>query len=174
MRILDVPFMLLSSIITPIGEGLMTTWTVNTSFSHWVGYEALTGFGIGMGQQQPQVAIQAVLPKADIPAGVSIVVLIQTLSGAIFIAIGQAVLQNELAQNIEATIPNTGLDISRLATVGTTELRSLVSPQDLQAVLIAYNSALIHVFIVAVVLSALSIIGSLSIEWKNVRKAKKQ
>jgi hypothetical protein len=56
--------MLLSSIITPIGEGLMTTWTVNTPFSHWVGYQALTGMGIGMGQQQPQVAIQTVLPRA--------------------------------------------------------------------------------------------------------------
>ncbi|KAH8667032.1 major facilitator superfamily domain-containing protein [Xylariales sp. PMI_506] len=167
------PFMLLASIFTPIGEGLMTTWTINTSFSHWVGYQALTGLGIGMGQQQPQVAIQTVLPKADIPSGASIVILVQTLSGAIFIAIGQAVLQNKLIQNLEAAFPNGTLDISRIASVGATQLRSLVTSQDLQAVLVAYNNALTRVFLVAVVMSALTIIGSLSIEWKNIKKAKK-
>jgi hypothetical protein len=112
--------MLLSSIITPIGEGLMTTWTVNTGFSRWVGYQALIGLGMGMGQQQPQVAIQAVLPRADIPAGVSIVMLVQTLSGAIFIAIGQAVLQNKLVQNLDAAFPNGGLNASSISTVGAT------------------------------------------------------
>ncbi|KAF2503126.1 MFS general substrate transporter [Lophium mytilinum] len=167
------PFMLLSSIITPIGEGLMTTWAVNTGFSQWVGFQALTGLGIGMGQQQPQVAIQTVLPEADIPAGVSIVVLVQTLSGAIFIAIGQAVLQNKLVQNLEAAFPNGRLDTSRLSTVGATQLRSLVPPQDLQAVLVAYNSALTRVFIVAVVMSSLTVVGSLAIEWNSVKKAKK-
>lgn len=152
----------------------MTTWTVDTGFSQWVGYQALTGIGIGMGQQQPQVAIQAVLPKADIPAGASIVVLVQTLSGAIFIAVGQAVLQNKLAENLEAAFPNGGLDISRLSTAGVTQLRSLVPSKDLHTVLAAYNSALTRVFLVAVVMSALTIIGSLSIEWKSVKKAKKQ
>ena len=151
----------------------MTTWTVNTAFSHWVGYQALTGLGIGMGQQQPQVAIQTVLPKADIPAGASIVLLVQTVSGAIFIAVGQAVLQNKLIQNLEATFPSIGLDASRISTVGATQLRSLVPPQDLQGVLVAYNSALTQVFTVAVVMSALTLIGSLSIEWKNIKNAKK-
>jgi hypothetical protein len=164
--------MLLSSIITPIGEGLMTTWSVNTGFSQWVGYQVLTGLGMGMGQQQPQVAIQAVLPRADIPAGVSIVMLVQTLSGAIFIAIGQAVLQNKLVQNLDSAFPNGGLNASRLSTVGATQLRSLVPSKDLQAVLAAYNSALTKVFTVAVVMSALSIIGSFSIEWKSVKRAK--
>ncbi|KAF3759880.1 hypothetical protein M406DRAFT_65275 [Cryphonectria parasitica EP155] len=168
------PFMLLASIIAPIGEGLMTTWTVNTGFSKWVGYQALTGMGLGMGQQQPQVAIQTVLPKADIPAGASIVVLVQSLSGAIFIAIGQAVLQNKLVQNIEAALPGSGLDASVLSTAGATKLRSMVPPEDLQAVLVAYNNALTRVFLVAVVMSSLTIIGSLSVEWKSVKKAKKQ
>jgi hypothetical protein len=165
--------MLLSSIVTPIGEGLMTTWTVNTPFSHWVGYQALTGMGIGMGQQQPQVAIQTVLPRADIPAGASIVLLVQTMSGAIFIAVGQAVLQNRLLQNLQAVFPNIGFDASRISTVGATQLRSIVPPQDLQGVLVAYNGALTQVFTVAVVMSSLTVIGSLWIEWKNIKNAKK-
>jgi hypothetical protein len=118
---------------------------------------------MGMGQQQPQVAIQAILPRADIPAGVSIVMLVQTLSGAIFSAIGQAVLQNKLVQNLDSAFPNSVLNASRLSTVGATQRRSLVPSKDLQAVLVAYNSALTKVFTVAVV-TALSIISSFSIE----------
>jgi hypothetical protein len=152
----------------------MTTWTVNTGFSQWVGYQVLTSLGMGMGQQQPQVAIQAILPRADIPAGVSIVMLVQTLSGAIFIAIGQAMLQNKLMQNLDSAFPNSGSNASRLSIMGATQLRSLVPSKDLQAVLVAYNSALTKVFTVAVVMSALSIIGSLSIGWKSVKKAKSQ
>jgi hypothetical protein len=168
--------MLLATAITPIGEGLMTTWTVNTPLSHWVGYQALTGLGIGMGQQQPQIAIQAVLPKADMPAGASIVVLFQTLSGAIFVTVGQNVLQNKLMQNLDAAFPNgsSAFDVSQLATVGTTELRSLVPAEDLHTVLIAYNSALTRVFLVAVIMSSLTIIGSLPVEWKSVKKPKQQ
>lgn len=153
----------------------MTTWTVNTGFSKWVGYQALTGLGIGMGQQQPQVAIQAVLPKADIPAGASIVVFVQTLSGAIFIAIGQAVLQNKLIQNLEATnFSDASLNISEIVAAGATQVRSLVPAQDLHLVLVAYNNALTRVFVVAVIMSALTMIGSLAVEWKSVKKAKKQ
>jgi hypothetical protein len=173
--LLDAPFMILASIITPIGEGLMTTWTVNTSFSKWVGYQALTGLGIGMGQQQPQVAIQAVLPKADIPAGASIVVLVQTLSGAIFIVVGQAVLQNKLVQNLRAASFASGsLDISQTSAAGATELRSLIPSQDLHTVLVAYNSALTRVFLIAVVMSALTIFGSMLVEWKSIKPKKQQ
>ncbi|KAH6867299.1 major facilitator superfamily domain-containing protein [Thelonectria olida] len=169
------PFMILASIITPIGEGLMTTWTVNTSFSRWVGYQASAGLGIGMGQQQPQVATQAVLPKADIPAGASIVVLVQTLSGAIFVAVGQAVLQNKLLQNLKtASFASGSLEISHISAAGATELRSLVPSQDLHTVLVAYNSALTQVFLIAVVMSALAILGSMLVEWKSIKPKKQQ
>jgi hypothetical protein len=163
-----------ASIISPIGEGLMTTWTADTPFSHWVGYQALTGLGIGMGQQQTQVAIQAVLPKEDIPAGASIVVLLQTLSGAIFIAIGQAVLQNKFAANLNAAFPDGGADIGRLLEASASELRTLVSAANVDLVLRAYNGALTRIFLVAAIMSALTVVGSLLIEWKSVKKAKKQ
>ncbi|KAJ5081039.1 hypothetical protein N7456_013277 [Penicillium angulare] len=60
-------------------------------------HQALAGLGIGLGQQQPQIAIQAVLPKADIPAGASIVVLLQTLSA--FLSPLYKCCQNKITQN---------------------------------------------------------------------------
>ncbi|KAF7547528.1 hypothetical protein G7Z17_g7681 [Cylindrodendrum hubeiense] len=142
------PMMILSSIITPIGMGLMSTWTVDASFSEWVGYQAIVGLGLGLGQQQPMVAIQTILPKSEVPAGISIIMLTQTLSGAIFVSVGQSVLQNDLVENLEVAFPNGGIDISKLSSVGATQVRSLVPPEDLHTVLVAYNSALTKIKVV--------------------------
>ncbi len=166
--------MILASIIAPIGEGLLTTWTVDTSFSRWVGYQALTGLGLGLGQQQPLMAVQTVLPKAEVPSGTSIIMLVQTISGAIFVSIGQSVLQNELVKNLEAAFPSGGFDPSSLSGVGATQVSSVVPPQYLPAVLVAYNNALTKVYTVGLCMSALTIIGSLTIEWKSVKKESEQ
>jgi hypothetical protein len=39
----------------------------------WIGYQALVGIGIGMGMQQPMIAVQAVLDISQVPIGTSIV-----------------------------------------------------------------------------------------------------
>jgi hypothetical protein len=118
--------MLLASIIAAIGEGLLTTWTVDTGFSKWVGYQALTGISIGLGQQQPMIALQTVLPKAEIASGTSIVLLAQTLSSVIFVSVGQSVLQNELLKTLQNALPSGVLDTSSLTSVGATQVWSLV------------------------------------------------
>ncbi|KAF3063478.1 putative HC-toxin efflux carrier TOXA [Daldinia childiae] len=165
------PMMILASIITPVGAGLLTTWTVNTTFSQWVGYQALLGLGLGLGQQQPYMAIQTVLPKAGIPSGTSIILLVQTISGAIFVSVGQSVLQNELIKDLAAAFSNGDVDLPNLANIGATQLRSVTPPQYLQTVLVVYNSALTKVFTVGLCTSALTLIGSLAIEWKSVKKS---
>lgn len=91
---------------------------------------------------------------------------------AIFVSVGQSVLQNELVKNLEAAFPNGGIDLSKLASVGATQVRSLVPPKDLHTVLVAYNSALTKVYIVALCMLALTIIGGVLIEWKSVKKVK--
>ena len=51
------------------GGGLMTLFTPTSSVAYWVGYQALYGAGIGFGLQQPLIAVQAVLPEAQISEG---------------------------------------------------------------------------------------------------------
>jgi hypothetical protein len=118
------------------------------------------------------VAIQTLLRKSEVPAGTSIIMLTQTLSRAIFVSVGQSMLQNKLVKNLKAAFPNDGIDLSKLASVGATQVRSLVPPDDLHTVLVAYNSALTKVYTVSLCMSALTIIGSVLIEWKSVKKVK--
>lgn len=51
-----VPSMLLSPSIMAIGEGLMGTFTRGSPQSHWVAYQFLSGFGLGMGMQTGSLA----------------------------------------------------------------------------------------------------------------------
>src|SRR4051812_12464458 len=90
----------------------------------------------------------------------------QTLGGAVYVSITQNVLSNRLISNL-ANQPN--LNASIIANSGATKLRTIVPPEHLSEVLVAYNSALTDVFKAAIVMFAISLVGALLIEWKSVR-----
>jgi MFS family permease len=50
------PFVIAGSILLSIGSGLVSTFTTTTPSSHWIGYQILFGFGMGMSMQQTLVA----------------------------------------------------------------------------------------------------------------------
>jgi len=41
-----VPQLLVCSVLSSIGAGLITTWVPSTSSSRWIGYQVLVGFGM--------------------------------------------------------------------------------------------------------------------------------
>lgn len=162
--------MILSSILAPVGEGLLSTWSVDTTFSQWFGYQALTGLGVGLGMQQPMVAVQTALSIDDVPVGTSIVVFMQTLGAAVFVSAAQSVFQNRLVKDLQAAIPGGNFDPSSLLQTGATQIYSKVPPQLLHTVLVVFNDALTHVFKVSICMSALTMIGSLAMEWRSVKR----
>lgn len=165
------PFIYVSSIIMSVGAGLLTTFTVDTSSSQWIGYQVLYGLGAGLGMQQPLIAVQATLPAQDIAIGTSVFMFAQTAGGAIFIAAGQSIFTNQLVKHVAAAnIP--GLDPALIPLTGATQLRSLVSPQYLRLLLIAYNEALVRTWYVVVGMAAVSFVNAFFFEWKSVKGMK--
>lgn len=61
-----VPFLLIGSIITTIGTGLIYTLDIGSSSSKWIGYQALAGIGIGLAFQVPMIANQAFVEMSEI------------------------------------------------------------------------------------------------------------
>ena len=53
--------MILGVVITSIGAGLLTMIDYSTSTVQWAAYMVINGLGIGMAQQLPYTALQAVL-----------------------------------------------------------------------------------------------------------------
>jgi hypothetical protein len=170
----DAPFMLLASILAPVGEGLLSTLTVGASFSQWFGYEALTGLAIGMGMQQPMIAVQAVLAIDDVPIATSLVVFMQTLGAAVFVAAAQAVFGNTLITNLEKQLPpGSSLNPENILGAGATHIYSTVPPQLQRPVMEAFNHAITRVYIVSICASSLTLFGSLAMEWRSVKKDQK-
>ena len=88
-------------------------------------------------------------------------------SGAIILSICNSVLSNSLVSQISSTIP--GINPQTIINAGATGIRNIVSPQILPLVLEAYNAAVKHVFIVAIVSAGLSALASLGFEWKSIK-----
>ncbi|KAL4812088.1 MFS general substrate transporter [Aspergillus spinulosporus] len=154
------PFFIASSVITSVGAGFTTTFTVDVSQSRWVGFLFLYGLGIGCGFQQGGVAAQAVLALPDV----------SMLSGALFTSVAQSLFTTKLTENL-AALEISSLDSAAVMHAGATGLRDMVTEEQLPAVLEAYNGALIKVFQLALIMGCLSIVGALGIEWRRVKKS---
>ena len=165
------PWMILSSILTPIGAGLITTFTPHTSHSAWIGYQALFGMGIGMGMQQPSVAAQTVLPRKDVSIGAALMMFSQTLGGAVFVSVGNNIFDTRFAHNL-VKIPS--IDVGSVASTGATDLRNTVLASLLPQVLVAYNGALRVTFYLITALTCCTIFGSSAMEWKSVKKGQQK
>ncbi|MCJ1396705.1 hypothetical protein MMC18_009597 [Xylographa bjoerkii] len=166
------PFMIISSILTPIGIGLLTTLNPSSPRAHWISYQALFGLGVGTGIQQPLMVIQTVLPESDVPIGTALITLTQSLFGAVFVSVAQSVFQARLASNIATVLP--GFDISTILTSsGATDITAALPPDAKNkgpALLDAYSKSITQTFYIAVALGVLSMIGALGIEWKTIKK----
>ncbi|KAJ5710624.1 hypothetical protein N7488_004780 [Penicillium malachiteum] len=161
------PFLLLSAVFMSVGSGLLSTLEPNSDSGKWIGFQIILAIGVGLGRQQPFIAVQAALPTADIPTATSLMVLGQTLGGAVFIAAAQAVFQNELVKNLRLYAPDA--DVGAVLRGGATSLRQNVPQKLLPAVLQAYNDAITHAFYIGVALAAACIIGPIFVEWKSVK-----
>ncbi|KAH8680939.1 putative efflux pump antibiotic resistance protein [Xylariales sp. PMI_506] len=162
-----VPAMIICPSLMAVGQGLMSTFTVDEDSAHWIGYQVIAGFGLGMGMQTTGLAAQAVLPKPDIPTGIAIMFFAQQLGGAIFVSVGQNILTNLLSSQLSG-IP--GFDTSSISTQGAGDIVSLVPAEDRQTVLVAYNYSITRIFLVGLGVSIVSVVAALGMEWKNLKK----
>jgi hypothetical protein len=140
--------------------------------SVWIGYEFLIGFGVGIGMQQPSMNVQIVLSKEDNPTGVSLMMFAQNLGGAIFLSVAQSVFTDGLAKQL-TKIPGLDLSKSQVVEMGATSIRNVVPEQMIDVFLEGYRIAICHTIYVGLGLACFSLVGGLLVEWKSVKKNKK-
>lgn len=160
------------SILTSIGGGLITTWQVDSPSSKWIGYQIISGFGTGLALALPQVAVQPGLTPQNIPIGISLTIFFQFFGGALFVSIGNNILNSKLVQYVgDIGIPN--FDSSKVVQAGATELRHAIPAEYLPQVLVAYNEALRLVFRAGLAMACLSVLAALPLEWRSMKPPKK-
>ncbi|KAK4153860.1 MFS thioclapurine efflux transporter tcpA [Chaetomidium leptoderma] len=160
--------MFLCPVLASVGAGLISTFAVDTPSSEWIGYQALLGFGIGFGLQQPILVAQMVLGEKDVPFGVAFINMMQMLGGTVFVAVAQNIFQNELIKRVSAAIP--GFEAATLLQGGATNFRSLFTEEQVPIVVPIYAAVLGRVFYIVTGLCAATIIGALGTEWRSTKK----
>lgn len=162
-----MPSMLLSPSIMAIGEGLLSTLTRSAPQSHWISFQFLSGFGLGMGMQTGSLAVQTVLPMADVSMGVALIFFAQQLGGAVFTTVGQTILSNLLVAKLSLI---KGIDVESIINNGATELVHLVPAEDIDQVISVYDFALTKIFLAAMGLAFAALISACGMEWKSIKK----
>ncbi|EXJ58284.1 hypothetical protein A1O7_05709 [Cladophialophora yegresii CBS 114405] len=154
--------------IGTVGSGLLATLKPDSSTAQWAGFQILISAGLGMAIQQGFTAVQATLPPDQVSIGTAAVIASQSFGGAIFISIGNTLLQNHLlSKDQQDAIP--GVNIRAIVELGATEFRNIVPAEDLPKLINLYNESLQAAFIAAVPLCGMAFLLSLCMDWKKIR-----
>ena len=163
------PFMLLTSLLTPIATGLFTTLKVSMPLVNLIIYEALLGIGAGIGWQAPQVAAQSVFKEEDIPLGIATILFAQNLGPALSVPMAQAIFQGRLVSDVEKYTPGSGINSASLRNIGLSDLRNTVGEKELTGVLLGYDRAMGQAFYLSLGLACATLVGSAAMEWRSVK-----
>ncbi|KAI2643490.1 major facilitator superfamily domain-containing protein [Xylaria nigripes] len=161
------PSALAGTVICSVGAGLLTTLGIGTPMGRWVGFQVLYGFGLGLCTQASNLVAQTVLPKRDVPIGISLMFFSQILGGAIFLSVGQTIFNNELLHRLRG-VPGFSPDLIKRD--GATDLINSFPPRYRHAVLVAYSEALRVVFRIGLVLVTVAVLAAACLECRSVKK----
>lgn len=162
-----VPFLLVGSALATVGAGLLYTLDIGTSSAHWIGYQALTGIGIGLSIQVPIIANQAFVKMSEISSVTAITLFFQTIGGAFFVSAGQTAWANRLLSRIPQTAP--GVDPKVVVATGATQLRHIFSAEQIPGILTAYMDGLKLTFALVIALAGITMPIALAAKWRNVK-----
>ncbi|KAI8682149.1 hypothetical protein NCS55_00469600 [Fusarium keratoplasticum] len=157
----------LAGLITPPATGLLSTLNAGSKLWGLIFYQALLGFGAGIGFQGPQVAVQAVFSDSDSQIGIATIQLAQAIGPAIAVAGAQTIFTSKLGSYLARFASE--LDLADLANQGLT-IPDGLSPWEHEQVVSSYSHALNDTFYLPVALACLTIIGALGVEWRLTNK----
>jgi hypothetical protein len=163
-----MPLVFVSVVLSSIGAGLILMLEPGTGAGDWIGFQILYGFGIGCALSIPQIAVQTVLSLKDIPTGLAVIGFFQNFGPAIMLSAGNNVLNERLLEYIGA-LGIEGLDTPAVVRAGATAIRKVVPVEHLGSVVGAYNMAIRKTFEVALIMSCLSLVGGVFMEWRSVK-----
>ncbi|KAJ4251386.1 hypothetical protein NW762_011367 [Fusarium torreyae] len=162
------PFMLATSVLTPIASGLLTTLDLEEQIAKAVALLTFLGVAVGLGLQGPQVALQAVLPAEDVSLGGAVLTFGSGMGSALWICASATLFQDRLSKEIQEAAP--GTNTTGLQETGLSKLRESIGPERLKSVLSGYENAVVQTLYIPLALALLTIIGSLAMERKSIKK----
>ena len=166
------PFVLPSMVLFTVGAGMITTLGLTAPFGEWFGYQVLAGLGIGVGFQTGVLVVQNTMPLEWVPVATACVQFFQSLGGAIFIAVAQAVFQNGLTEGVQKNAP--GIPPEIFINSGASQVREILRTmhrEDLtEAVLNSYLQGLRYSYYITVACAAAAFVAACGLSWKKISR----
>lgn len=160
------PLAIVGTCLMCAGNGLLTTFEVDTGAGKWIGCQILYGLGLGLAFQVPNLATQVSLPKKDVPTGLALMLFATLLGASVFVSAGENVLANQLVKRLVGV---EGVDTRLITSGGATSLLQSLPDAVRNTALVAYNEALREVFHVGLIPTCLSVLGAAALEWRSVK-----
>ncbi|EOO02311.1 hypothetical protein UCRPA7_2176 [Phaeoacremonium minimum UCRPA7] len=165
-----LPWVLAGSALTTIAYGLLSLLTPSTPTAKWVGYQILFGLGCGSGVTISFIAVQNLVAPEKIPIAMGVLVFCQNFGGALWLEVAQTVFTNSLTSSIKKHAA--GVNPDAVVQAGARGIRSVVTSDQLPAVLKAYTDGVVNVMYLGIGLSAGAFCFAWGLGWKDIRKAK--
>jgi hypothetical protein len=146
--------MVVGSTIGTVGAGLIYTLRLGSPSSQWIGYQALAGMGFGLSIQIAIIVSQAIVEPADISSITAIMIFWQTISGAVFVSVGQTLFTNKLIKTASMLVPDVSPQL--VIATGATELRKVFSASQLPGLIASYMAGLKDAYALGIALAGLS------------------
>ncbi|KAK3320578.1 MFS multidrug transporter [Cercophora scortea] len=165
-----LPWILSGLSLSAIGFGLLSLLTPTYSTAARVGFQILAGAGCGAAATMPFIAVQNLIPHAQISVAMAILVFCLNFGGATFLTLAQTDFSQSLRVNIPKYAPD--VDASAIIKLGATGFQRAVSPAELPGVLMAYSKSLDNVFYLVAGASVGAFIFAWGMGWEDIRKYK--
>jgi hypothetical protein len=165
------PVLIVGGIFAVVGAGLLTTLELDTSIGKWISYQIIYGIGIGLAFQPPYMAVQTVLADDMVPMALVMLSFAQQLGGIVVLAIAQNVFLTVLSRNLARV---QGLDTAAVSNGGALGIIQSAPAHLRSRVLSAYNEALKDVLYIPLTLACIVAVCMFGLEWKSVKKTKKE
>ncbi|CAG8971355.1 hypothetical protein HYALB_00005974 [Hymenoscyphus albidus] len=167
-----LPFMWAGSAVFTIASGLLTTLNSTTGIAPPIGYQILAGCGFGSSMQLCATAVRvSIHDKKDVPVSSALTIFAPFFGGSLAAAIAQSIFRQELSRVLMGSV--VANDTAAIIAAGGSDGDDVV-PEALRGVVReAYSVAVSKTFLLAVVTGGLAFLCTLGVQWKNIKKPKK-
>jgi hypothetical protein len=149
-----LPWLVGGSVISTIGAGLIFTLDVGSKSSNWIGYQAMSGIGLGFSLQVPIIVGQAIVAVEDVSSITAILIFFQTIAGAIFVSVGQSLFTNKLVSEVPKRVPS--VNPLKVIATGATEIRNVFTADQVPGLVRSYMSGLKDAYALGIALGGVA------------------
>ncbi|MCJ1377897.1 hypothetical protein MMC17_000993 [Xylographa soralifera] len=161
-----VPIMIAASVFATVGAGLVYTLGVGSPSSQWIGYQVVSGIGLGLGFQIPVIVAQASVEPTDISTVTAIILFFQSIGGSFFVSAAQSAFVNMLVGNLIKNVPS--LNPQAVVAAGAGAIQSTFSADLVPGIVASYLTGLHVSFALTIALAGVSLLVAFFSPWQRI------